>query len=397
MTTPLPPAILVIENDPAALIYVSALLTKAGYRTFTAPSGKEGLIEAWRNRPDMIILDPALPDLNGLELTKRLRADARTAQTQIVLLGASSLPQDILAAVQSGASEYIIKRPGADTDLLDRVQALLPAQAGGAMQAATRPAARLVSFLSAKGGTGTSSMCANIAHIVAKLSAPKTVAVVDLVLPIGSIAQIVGVDPSAARTIITATRLEPQLITPDKMKELLTPAEAWKFHLLPGAPDPDTAQDLWVERLEAVFGALRQAFDYVFVDFGRALSRVSLPIIRSSARVVLVLSADASSVALSKTTLKYLESHGLRRNQIYPILNRAVGLEGMSRAEMEKELALSIPSVVPHMGGAFALANNQHLPITSKFQNDTATFVLHDLSVGLMNQLEEGAPQVMAA
>jgi Flp pilus assembly CpaE family ATPase len=395
MSAPLPPAILIIENDQAAVTYLSGLLAKAGFRILTALRGKEGLIEAWRERPDMIILDPALPDLNGLELTKKLRADARTAQTQLILLGASALPQDILAAMQSGASEYIIKRPGADADLIERVQARLSPQGAGPLPPAGRPTARLVSFLSAKGGTGTSSICANIAHIVAKLAAPKTVAVVDLVLPIGSIAQIVGVE--SPNTIITATRLEPKLITPEKMKALLVPVERWKFFLLSGAPDPDVAQDLWVEHLEAVFGALQQAFDYVFVDFGRALSRVSLPIIRGSTRVALVLSSDASSVALNKTTLKYLETHGIRRNQIYPIFNRAVGLEGISRAELEKELALSISSVVPHMGGAFALANNQHMPITTKFQNDTATFVLHDLSVGLMNQLEERTPQTAAA
>jgi pilus assembly protein CpaE len=381
---PASPTILIVDPEPAALTYLGALIANAGYATLTAPTGKEGLIEAWRHRPGLIVLDPTLPDLNGLELVRKLRSDPRTAETKIVLLAERSDPQHILEGMQAGATEYLIKREGADAELLGRIAALLPLPQAADEQ--SRPPGALVSFLSAKGGTGTSSLCANMAQVLARLVDPKTVAVVDLVLPIGSISQIVGV--ASPQTVIEATQLQPNLITPARMRERLVPVEHWKFHLLPGAPDPETAQELRVEQLEAVFAALRQAFDYVLVDFGRALSRISLPIIRSSARLVLVLSSDISTVALTQTTLKYLDGQGVRRNQIYPVLNRAVGLEGMSRGELERELSLTIAGVVPHLGGAFALANNQHLPLAVKYPNDTATFVIHDLTAGLLSQVE---------
>jgi len=381
-----PPRLLLVENDATALAYLTAMFRKAGYEILGVRTGKEGLIEAWRNRPDLIILDNELADLAGIEIVKKLRADARSAQTKILLLSTASQPEAILQSVQAGADQYIVKRAGVDAELLERVRALFPA---GEAEAADpeHASGKLISFLSAKGGTGTSSLCANLAQTLGGLVAPKTVAVVDLVLPIGSISQIVGVD--SPKTIVEVSQLDPKLMTRAKVEPLLAHVAEWKLHLLSGAPDPEAAQELKVDRLEAVFNVLRQSYDYVLVDFGRALSRVSLPFIRSSTRVVLVLASDAATVALTKTTLKYLESQNVRRNRIYPVLNRAVGLEGMSRAELEKELALIIPGIVPHMSGAFSLANNQHQPIAVKFPNDTATFVLHDLAVGLLSQSEE--------
>ena len=379
------PRLLLIESDATALAYLSAMFRKAGYETHTAPTGKEGLIEAWRNRPDLIILDTALADLSGLDVVRRLRADARTAPTKILFLSDHSKPEEILEGVRAGADEYVVKRAGVDVELLERVRMLF--SAGEAAEEPSKPPGKLISFLSAKGGTGTSSLCANLAQTLGGLVNAKTVAVVDLVLPIGSISQIVGV--SSPKTIVEVTQLETRLLVRPRVEPMLILVPEWKFYLLSGAPDPEAAQALKVDRLGMVFDVLRRSYDYVLVDFGRALSRISLPFIRSSARVVLVLASDAATVALTKTTLKYLELQNVRRSHIFPVLNRALGLEGMGRAEMEKELGLIIPGVVPHVEGAFSLANNQHVPIAVKFPNDTATYVLHDLAVGLLSQVEE--------
>src|SRR5574337_881391 len=140
-----PPRLLLIENDPTALAYLSAMFRKGGYEILAVRTGKEGLIEAWRNRPDLIILDNELADLSGLEIVKKLRADARTAQTKILLLSAASQPEAILGSVQAGADEYIVKRAGVDAELLEHVRALFPT---GEVEAAEpeRAPGKLISF-----------------------------------------------------------------------------------------------------------------------------------------------------------------------------------------------------------------------------------------------------------
>src|ERR1051325_7952979 len=162
-----PPSLLIIENDSATLDFLKNTLGQAGYQIFIAPSGKEGLIEAWRNRQEMIILDVALPDLNGLEVTRKLRADARTTRTKIIIFSEQSELQDMLNAREAGVDEYIVKRAGGDVELLERVRALLPLEGDAGEEG--KPSGKVISFLSAKGGTGTSSVCANVAQLLADL------------------------------------------------------------------------------------------------------------------------------------------------------------------------------------------------------------------------------------
>ncbi len=384
------PKLLIIENDQRALLFLRDMFAKAGYAVITTTSGKEGLIEAWRNRPEAIIVNPALPDLDGLDIIRKLRADTRTLSTKFIIISARSKPEDMQAGLKTGAHDYIIRRPGAENELLELIQKYLPL--GGPpptteAEAPPPPVGKVISFLSAKGGTGTSSLCANMAQILATLVAPRTVAVVDLVLPIGSISQIVGVD--SPTTIVELSQLEAKDIATSQMQEMARPVPGWQFHLLAGARDPEAAQMLQVNRLEAIFTTLTHAFDYTLVDFGRALSRISLPLIRSSARIVMIVSPDISTVALTKTTLKYLELQGVRRSQIYPVLNRAVGLEGMNKVAMEKELAITIPNIIPHMSGAFTQANNEHKAIAVKYPNDVAISATKSLTAGLLSQVDE--------
>jgi MinD-like ATPase involved in chromosome partitioning or flagellar assembly len=172
----------------------------------------------------------------------------------------------------------------------------------------------------------------------------------------------------------------------------MTQPDGWNFRILPGAPDPDAAQQLKVDRLEAVIGELRRMFDYVFIDFGRALSRISLPFIRQSSRLVLITSPDVATVSLTRIALNFFDTQDVRRNRIYLLLNRAVGLEGLSRPELERVLGFPVRQLIPHMSGQFSMANNQHRPVSLKFPNDSVTYTLQEIATMLTQQLEQTSP-----
>lgn len=380
--------VLIIESDLAALTFLGNMLIAAGYSVLGTQSGREGLIEAWRERPEMVIVVAELADISGLDVVRRLRADARSNQARIIVLSTKGYPQEILAGVQAGADEYIVKRPGADAELLERVQALLPLQTLEAVGEDPRPLGKIIAFFSAKGGTGTSSLCVNVAHLFAERVEPKTVAVVDMVLPIGSLHHIVGVE-TPDRTIVAASQLEPRHINAERMNLLMTQPDGWNFRILPGAPDPDAAQQLKVDRLEAVIGELQRMFDYVFIDFGRALSRISLPFIRQSSRIALITSPDVATVSLTRIVLNFFDTQDVRRNRIYLLLNRAVGLEGLSRPELERVLGFPVRQLIPHMSGQFSMANNQHRPVSLKFPNDSVTYTLQEIAATLAEQLAQ--------
>lgn len=231
-------------------------------------------------------------------------------------------------------------------------------------------------FQSPKGGTGTSSICANVAMNIL-VNQPETRAVVvDLVLPIGSIASIAGY--TGPQNIVTVSDLPPEVATPKFFQETLTQVDIWRFSLLAGSPDPESSIHLKSARIADIIAALKAAYDYVLVDIGRSLSRITLPLIQNSDLNALIVSTDIGTVSLTKTVLEYMKGKGVNPASIYAVLNRAVGLEGLSKGKAEEALETPIRVALPYLGGNMALANSQHQPFTLKFPKDSASIVLQE-------------------
>jgi pilus assembly protein CpaE len=363
--------ILVIDGDLASRNYIATALQQQGYRVLQASSGREGLIFAWRDRPDLIIAEPVLTDLPGEALAARLRSDARTAKVPLVALSRDAAPARLLSCKDAGFNEYLVKGPQAIPSLLATVENLL---GGGVL--APKEGGLLIAFLSAKGGTGTSCLCANFGRGIADRHPEAHVVVADLVLPIGSIAGLVGYRDD--QNIVTVASMPASETTPDFLLHRLPLMEHWRFHLLAGSPDPQRGNDLAVGRIGELVTGLKSAYNYVLLDLGRSLSRISLPLIQQADLVVMVLGADTSTAMLTRVVWEYLQSKGLQAASMFPILNRAVGLEGLTKAEIENALNLPIKTSIPYLGGNFSIANNQHQPYAVKFPGDTASIVLKD-------------------
>lgn len=154
-----PISILVIDGDATSRNYLTDMLQKGGYLVFTASLGHVGLISAWRDQPDIIILDPVLPDLPGLELVTRLRQDRCTSKVPCIALCSRQDSQDSTSLLSAGCNEYVAKSSQSSLHLLELIPRLL--------QEDSRPpkkSGNLIAILSTKGGTGMSSMCANYRH-----------------------------------------------------------------------------------------------------------------------------------------------------------------------------------------------------------------------------------------
>ena len=365
--------ILITDADIASRNFIGAMLQKEGYQTLQAVSGKEGLVAAWRDRPDLIIIDPTTPDLKGEDFAMRLRQDPRTAHIPLIALSSDPQTTRVRSCLDAGFNEYLVKTAQVMPALVETVNRLL-----GNKVKAKKVGGLLIVFLSAKGGTGTSSLCANIATSIVQNKPEAHIAVVDMVLPIGSIANIIG--DEGDQNLITVAEMPANTITPEFFRDNLTEKANWHFHLLAGSPDPEKGNQLKVGSIGDVVNALKAAYDYVLIDLGRSLSRISLPLIENADLIALIVSTDPSTISLTKTVWQYLQSKGVEASHIYAILNRAVGLEGLSKAEAEKIIGMEIKISMPYLGSNLALANNQHIPFSQKFQKDTAAIVFKDIA-----------------
>lgn len=100
------PLILVIEDEPQIRRFLRAALTETGHRVLEAETGEQGLTQAMTQPPDAIILDLGLPDVDGLEVARRIR---EWSNVPIIILSARGQEKDKVAALDLGADDYLTK------------------------------------------------------------------------------------------------------------------------------------------------------------------------------------------------------------------------------------------------------------------------------------------------
>lgn len=118
------PVVLVAEDDEDILALVVFDLEDEGYEVLTARNGKEAISLAFDRLPDLILLDVAMPGLDGYEVTRRLRAEESTRGTPVVLLTARAQVRDVILGFEAGANDYVTK-PFRPDELRTRLHAAL--------------------------------------------------------------------------------------------------------------------------------------------------------------------------------------------------------------------------------------------------------------------------------
>ncbi|MCS6304739.1 MAG: response regulator transcription factor [Nitrospira sp.] len=116
--------ILIVEDEQDILQLVKHYLEKEGFRPVTAMSGLEALKKVKEDKPDLVVLDLMLPEMDGLEVCKRLRSVPDTAMLPILMLTAKAEESDTIVGLELGADDYVTK-PFSPKALVARVKALL--------------------------------------------------------------------------------------------------------------------------------------------------------------------------------------------------------------------------------------------------------------------------------
>lgn len=116
--------ILIVEDEANIFKLVSFRLKHLGHEVLWAQNGQQGLAIAHAERPDLILLDVVIPVLNGFEVLKKLRADAQTQPIPVIMLTARGYEKDVVAGIESGADDYIVK-PFNFPELVARLNAVL--------------------------------------------------------------------------------------------------------------------------------------------------------------------------------------------------------------------------------------------------------------------------------
>lgn len=114
------PLLLVVEDDATVRNLITTTLRSNHYRYLSAPNGEAAILSASTQRPDIVLLDLGLPDLDGVEIIKRIRS---WSQMPIIVISARSEDADKIAALDAGADDYLTK-PFSVAELLARLRVI---------------------------------------------------------------------------------------------------------------------------------------------------------------------------------------------------------------------------------------------------------------------------------
>jgi DNA-binding response OmpR family regulator len=117
------PLVLVAEDDHDIRELVARTLERAGHRVVQAADGEEALRLALAQRPDLVVLDGAMPKVDGFEVARQLR-QAYRGGLPVIMLTARSYEREVVEGLAAGAADYMLK-PFSPTDLVARVKAIL--------------------------------------------------------------------------------------------------------------------------------------------------------------------------------------------------------------------------------------------------------------------------------
>ena len=116
--------ILIVDDSPTDIHVLKKILEKGGYSVITATSGEEGIDEAKRSQPDLVLMDVVMPGMNGFQATRKLTRGDDTSHIPVIMVTTKDQDTDRTWGMRQGASDYVVK-PVAGADLLAKIKVAL--------------------------------------------------------------------------------------------------------------------------------------------------------------------------------------------------------------------------------------------------------------------------------
>ncbi|MEO8395137.1 MAG: response regulator [Chloroflexota bacterium] len=337
----MPEKILVVDDDIDSLKLIGLMLQRNGYEVIAANAGNQALARAASDHPDLIILDIMMPDMNGYEVSRRLRRNPETQNIPIIMFTAKTLIDDKVAGFEAGADDYLTK-PTHPAELASRVKAILM-RSTTARPAASGSKGSAIGIIGAKGGVGTTTLALNIA--VARLLAGENPIVADFRLGMGSMGLAIGFPRSAGMANVLGKPLDE--IRPRSIDAELAVHQSGLRALLSSARPAETALEYSPDAAVAVVHALRTMGKPAVFDLGSGLTRITFQLQREMDQLVIVVDPVSVTLNMARELLQEIDSSRPDPNRTHVVvINRAASSAPPSWNEVEQMLGREIRAVI---------------------------------------------------
>ena len=335
--------ILVVDDDLDTLKLVGMMLQRQGYTIVAAINGTQALSKVPAEKPDLILLDVMMPDIDGFEVCRRIRSDPAFKTTPILMFTAKTQVDDKVQGFEAGADDYLPK-PTHPAELLAHVKALL-GRSRQAFAAAALPAkkAHMVCFIGAKGGLGTSTLAVNIAVTMA--SRKQDVILLELRPGLGIAGALLGINKPSGLTALMQNNPEP--ITPALVEKEIVGHPSGLRSLLSSYEPHDFAMIQQAARIEAIARVLAAMTQNLLIDLGNGLTEISAKLLMSSDHVIILVEPMRHTVTMAKALVTDLQTLGLAQSKVdFVLVNRERSSLQMARAKIEEILGQPVIGMI---------------------------------------------------
>ena len=378
--------ILIIDDDVDTLRLVGLMLQRQGYQIIAATNGEQGLEKAFEERPDVILLDIMMPDMDGYEVTRRLRKNPVSQTTPILLFTAKTQLDDKVAGFEAGADDYLTK-PTHPAELQAHIRALLarthPKKPEEMDTALREQHGRVIGVLSARGGLGVSTLSCNLAGAFYTRTHGDVI-LAELTPGQGTLGMDLGTASMGGLNELLCGK--PVEVTREKVDSLLI-AHGSGLRLLLASENPrDVHLINQVDTYPAIVRALASLARFVVLDLGAGLPPFVEKVLPLCTDRIIVVEGTPNSIAQSKLLIEEVVELNIDPTAITVVLNNRIRTEAqMPWMEVQQALGHSVAGTLTPAPEMLMAAMRLHTPaILSQPTNLTSQQILKvaDLILG---------------
>ena len=314
--------ILIVDDDLDTLRLVGLMLQRQGYQISAATNGQQGLEKAFDEDPDLILLDVMMPDIDGYEVTRRLRQNPSTIETPILMFTAKAQLDDKVVGFEVGVNDYLTK-PTHPSELQARVKSLL-ARVGEKKESKSSTGERgyVIGILSARGGLGISTLSVNLAAgLVAKTK--DEVIVAEMLPGQGALALELGLEKSNGLV---------ELLSLGKVNELTGEKVAGSLAEhgsgLKILPSSDRPRDMHLinqlSNYETLVSRLSGLARFTVLDLGLGIQPFAEKVLPMCDEVLIILEGAPNTITHTKALIEDITTMGISKRIINVVLNNRV-------------------------------------------------------------------------
>ncbi|MEK7682958.1 MAG: response regulator [Chloroflexota bacterium] len=333
--------ILIIDDDIDTLKLVGLMLERQGYQIAVASNGTIGLSKASSERPDLILLDVMMPDMDGYQVTERLRSDPSLSHIPIVMFTAKTMVDDKVKGFESGVDDYLTK-PTHPAELTAHVKAVLSRSISAPVKEAPEQA-QIVSFFGTRAGLGTSTLALNVG-VQMQLNGLDVI-VAEMNPGRGSLALALNISaPTGLTTLLSRSLKDIHLRSVES--EVVTHPSGVRLLLASYQPREGELEEA-VSQMEAVVKNLASMCTALVLDLGSGLRPYSKPLLLLSESVIVVVEPVYPSNVIARAVLDDLFSNGLQRGRTsLALITRERTSLNIPWKQVEADLGIALAGIV---------------------------------------------------